>query len=826
MKSVRTIDQRTAKFGGDVLELINGQTAKSQRQIQGMVSHILRSNWRPSEPLRLNAFDPPTRNDRVRRAAKARNRRQAKRIVDSLLFETIDDREHAIPQAYKDTFEWLFQAPWNTFDGEEVWSDFTRWLRESSDKIYWITGKPGAGKSTLIKFLAQDTRLRSLLLEWAGDSELLLGSYYSWNAGNNLQKSHEGLLRTLLHQCLSTNPELLVPVALPSRWTLTQLFGSRASLPEWRMEDLMAAFRALLGASGRDLSGLGHRFKVAVVVDGLDEFEGKHAELVELLQQANSNPSVKICASSRPWHVFRDAFKQNPMLLLERLTENDIALYVRGKFNDSRGFVERRALNGKEAENLLRDIVTKAQGVFLWVAVVVRDLLEHLQEGDRLADLQATLDSLPKDLSKLFQVIWERTNARHHGEASQYFQIVETYERFNLTPYAVSVWLGDDDVSLDFDFNQLTNSFMADATSSMARRIDSRTKGLLEIYDTAGARASRIDYLHRTAREWVKANWTVISATSKQDFQPHLWILKGEMLRMSVDNHVVPNFQYRSFWSHLGKLLDVAGAVPETAANAEALVQTMDRLDRRVTAFAQIKGRDGGSILLNDSAVSGQSVLPHWCNGTPPADDVGPTSSEHVVDFMGLAAQIPISSYVKRKASQDPRSLAVASPTTPILMSVVFGAFTDHPVHRSLGCSRSNGQERLNLARFVLGHVGLAEARDTLTSVQCQLRLTSTAHPQANDESRFLSAVESILNKQLEGHHVAPTRKTIEERPTNAPQNAKRGFAGLDTSKWFANPGPDLAFDESLVAHYCRSAKAKRSRLRRIGQLLSCISDR
>jgi hypothetical protein len=65
----------------------------------------------------------------------------------------------------------------------------------------------------------------------------------------------------------------------------------------------------------------------------------------------------------------------------------------------------------------------------------------------------------------------------------------------------VAVWLGNDDISLDFDFS----SFMADTMASMDRRIDSRTKGLLEIYDTAGVRSSRIDYLHRTAREWVKA---------------------------------------------------------------------------------------------------------------------------------------------------------------------------------------------------------------------------------------------------------------------------------------------------------------------------------
>jgi hypothetical protein len=92
----------------------------------------------------------------------------------------------------------------------------SRVIEGDSDWIYWITGKPGAGRSTLITFFLRDQRLGRLLEQWAGDLGLPLGSYYSWNAGNSLQKSHEGLLRTLLYQCLSQkNPDLLVSARQP-----------------------------------------------------------------------------------------------------------------------------------------------------------------------------------------------------------------------------------------------------------------------------------------------------------------------------------------------------------------------------------------------------------------------------------------------------------------------------------------------------------------------------------------------------------------------------------------------------------------------------------
>jgi hypothetical protein len=86
---------------------------------------------------------------------------------------------------------------------------------KESTLTYWVTSKPGAGKSTLIKFILTDSRMKSCLRQWARNIPLLSASFYSWNTGNGLQKSHEGLLRTLLHQCVQQRLEL-VPAHLRS----------------------------------------------------------------------------------------------------------------------------------------------------------------------------------------------------------------------------------------------------------------------------------------------------------------------------------------------------------------------------------------------------------------------------------------------------------------------------------------------------------------------------------------------------------------------------------------------------------------------------------
>ena len=122
----------------------------------------------------------------------------ASRLTESLAFETINHRELAIPEAHAKTFQWIFQEP-RRENGEPLWSDLGMWMSEPQTEMYWISGKVGAGKSTLVKFLLYDSKLQAGFERWSGESYLLIATYYSWNAGNELQKLPEGLFRSLLY---------------------------------------------------------------------------------------------------------------------------------------------------------------------------------------------------------------------------------------------------------------------------------------------------------------------------------------------------------------------------------------------------------------------------------------------------------------------------------------------------------------------------------------------------------------------------------------------------------------------------------------------------
>lgn len=61
-------------------------------------------------------------------------------------------RQEEVSGAYIGTFQWIFDA---TTDDTKAWDNFAQWL-ESGDGVYWISGRPGSGKSTLMRYIVEE----------------------------------------------------------------------------------------------------------------------------------------------------------------------------------------------------------------------------------------------------------------------------------------------------------------------------------------------------------------------------------------------------------------------------------------------------------------------------------------------------------------------------------------------------------------------------------------------------------------------------------------------------------------------------------------------
>jgi hypothetical protein len=184
-----------------------------------------------------------------------------RRIQNSLDFPKNMDRYDIIKPAHQKTFDWILQ---DSSGVQQPWPNLDEWLRTTKTDVYWVSGKAGSGKSTLMKYLRKDVRLKQALVAWAGDIPLIITSFYFWNPGDSIQKSQEGLFRTLILQVLEEMPAL-GRVLFPERY---KQGNNWTEFPTFHQ--LRRAFERLTTQSSIPV-------KIALIVDGLDEFEPTNA---------------------------------------------------------------------------------------------------------------------------------------------------------------------------------------------------------------------------------------------------------------------------------------------------------------------------------------------------------------------------------------------------------------------------------------------------------------------------------------------------------------------------------------------------------------------
>jgi len=467
------------------------------------------------------------------------NKSRFLRLVQSLLlFEELRDREEGIPKAHQKTLNWMFDR---TVAKDSTIADFSKWLEsEDGSTIYWITGKPGSGKSTLMKYIHQDPRTARHLSLWCpDDKQLARASFFFWNPGSKIQRSREGLLRSLLYQLLRDGPTRATDT-FAERWELFDAYGGGLRSLSW--EELRRGFTRIIHDSSRCFFFL---------LDGLDEFDGDHKQLSDLVLEAAMLPHVKLVISSRPWLVFEDSFEGRPRLTMEKVTENDINAYVTGKFLENKHYLTLQMRNRDQADQLILNVTRKSAGVFLWVYLVVNSLLTGLSNSDRISDLQQRLEDLPSELSELFTRLLNSLEPRYYQHACQIVLIVEAYKDHqekgdgeiqlggsepppmpSELPLLLLAFADEEDLDsvAKAKYSTIDTDTREARQEEMRRRLNSSCRGLFEQRLLSDIRC--IIYLHRTAREYVKTPsvWNGLVSNAGASFDADVCLCIGSLM--------------------------------------------------------------------------------------------------------------------------------------------------------------------------------------------------------------------------------------------------------------------------------------------------------
>ncbi|KAJ2967799.1 hypothetical protein NUW58_g10361 [Xylaria curta] len=359
-----------------------------------------------SAPVTSGACNARTRRERLSDAGQTTSKNQE--LLEALYFRTLQSRTIKSNHAHAETFKWAYS------NNPKRRLKFREWLETRKD-VFWIYGKPGSGKSTLMKYLYYSKETKNILQShWAGQKRLVLAKFFFWNAGEPLQKSQAGMLRSLLFEILRQCPELIPAARSAMRsWPLHDGEGISD------LEELLSIYNTVISQS------TGIRF--CFFIDGLDEFQETRrdpAHLIKTLHMLDCSPDIKLCVSSRPWTVFDDEFGGDCIwtLKLEDLTRDDIYRYVNDKFHAHPQF-PKLVIRDPNYSKLVDEVTDRAQGVFLWVYLVIRTLLQGLTYHDSLLTMQRRLKTFPPDLEAFFHHLIKSVDTIYRRQTARYFSV-------------------------------------------------------------------------------------------------------------------------------------------------------------------------------------------------------------------------------------------------------------------------------------------------------------------------------------------------------------------------------------------------------------------
>lgn len=450
-------------------------TAEIERNQKAINLHVTQTASEAERSLKSHLAVAIRGVTRHEQDAQIQNKRD--RLLRSLKFDRMNERRNQVTSSHHNTFTWMLrdgsdvegsQRPTEIFDDKygsgwqdcrdnreltyarTSWDSFSDWLR-STDSVYWISGKPGSGKTTLMKYILGQPQTQTYLDQWKPDAIII--SHFFWRPGTVLQQSFKGLMSSLLHQLLLGEPGVIDHVLRS-----TADMPRKDSETDWSNEELQGTLQYVIARYPRP---------IAIFLDGLDEVLPRDGvlrllDIVDQLRQPRGHTGeVKLCLGSRRETLLYKRLCGYPQLRLEQLNFVDLWQYGNDHViitSDYRIVIpynykmyypvvkyHRETPQSRDdfREWLVWTLVTKAEGVFLWLCLTVTTVTKALNLDETFEDLEARIQSLPSDLADLYADMWSRTNddgIHLRVRAASYLQLAVA-QTFSVFEYPLNLFI-------------------------------------------------------------------------------------------------------------------------------------------------------------------------------------------------------------------------------------------------------------------------------------------------------------------------------------------------------------------------------------------------
>jgi len=483
-----------------------------------------------------------------------------------------------------------------------------------------------------MKYASEHPETVQALIKWAHPAEPHCPNFFFWNQGFEMQKSHTGLLQSLVYQILRKAPEIAL-----------QVCPDRLAHESWEIKELKATLERILNQPEGRLQA-----RFCFFIDGLDEYSGDEEDLVNVLAIFDKNPHVKLCVSSRPRQFLDEVYQsRRQTLVIHKFTKEDMKTHVRQRLHKNEKFGELQRTSGPACDELLKQIADRAQGVWLWVYLVTHDLVHAVNRNEDIQALQRIFDQLPPDLEAYFEHIIQKIKPSFRVEMAQIFLI--TIEEVQPLPlFAFSLLereRREPNYAVLAPIFPLSLRDVEEADKSWKGRIQNRCGDLLLVDNKEHPTFLRnpVDFLHRTVRDFLRdCYYEKLQDELVSDFSPLVSLCRIMLFLLKSLPPVDP--QERASITRLTKLVDellyYAHEVEkrDQQSSDSSLVDLLDEMDAVNRCHAR-------------------SMRNHWTHmrDSPIAHGYDEYREGGHYSFLALMVQARLVKYVGAKLRSDPR---------------------------------------------------------------------------------------------------------------------------------------------------------------------------
>ncbi|KAL9045142.1 MAG: hypothetical protein Q9214_001778, partial [Letrouitia sp. 1 TL-2023] len=286
---------------------------------------------------------------------------------------------------------------------------------------------------------------------------------------------------------------------------------------------------------------------VCLFIDGLDEFDGRYNTVIKTINSLANQPYVKICLSSRPILDFEKAFARKPSLKLQDLTIGSIRAYANAQLFsliDQQTFYSKG--DEKRVKCLVSELARRAEGVFLWAVIAVRNLRDGLEDIVDLSELIKEIESLPAGVENLYTRMLTRIKPAYRRDAARLLQLMLYISNNHNTLDLCRLYFMDKE-RVDEDqpliYHEVDVNTLVEGCHNLKTRLLSHTLGLLDLTPPGSSEVryygkdyhdqilhTRVDIFHRTVKDYLLHNTaarSLMDAAESREEHLRLSIARG-----------------------------------------------------------------------------------------------------------------------------------------------------------------------------------------------------------------------------------------------------------------------------------------------------------